>query len=185
VGLTSFTAVAAGTDAVLRWATAQETNNKGFEIQASSDGVRFEKIGFVAAEAANSSAARNYQYRDAAGLKQGVRYYRLRQLDLDGRESFFGPRMVTFGAAEAVAVQGHPNPFTSEVNLTLQTTTAGPATVRVLDGLGRQVHTAKPDLAAGTSSLTLSDLQALSRGLYVVEVRYSDGQTKRVKLLKE
>ncbi|WP_177204741.1 T9SS type A sorting domain-containing protein [Hymenobacter arizonensis] len=186
VGLTSFTAVASGTDAVLNWTTAQEINNKGFEVQASNDGVVFRALGFVAAEMANSSTARNYQYRDAAGANAGTRYYRLRQLDLDGKESFFGPRTVTFGAVAATAVQGFPNPFTSEINLTLQAPVAGPATVSVLDGTGRQVRTWQPMLGPdATTSMSLPDLQSLSRGLYVVQVRYSNGQVQRLKLVKE
>ncbi|WP_426061120.1 T9SS type A sorting domain-containing protein [Hymenobacter sp. B1770] len=186
VGLTSFTAVASGTDAVLNWTTAQEINNKGFEVQASDDGVAFRKLGFVAARTPNSSTARNYQYRDAAGVNAGTRYYRLRQLDLDDKESFFGPRAVTFGAAATAAVQGYPNPFTSEINLTLQAPVAGQATVSVLDNTGRQVRTWQPTLGPdATTSMSLPDLQSLSRGLYVVQVRYSNGQVQRLKLVKE
>lgn len=184
VNLTAFTAVAQGPDAVLNWATAQEINSQGFEVQVSADGTTFRKLGFVASTTPNSSEARTYQYRDAEAGKQGTRYYRLRQLDLDGKEGFFGPQAVTFGAALA-GVQGYPNPFGSEINLTLQATAAGQATVSVLDGVGRQVRTWQPALAAGASSLLLSDLQTLPHGLYVVQVRYSDGQTQRLKLVKE
>ncbi len=186
VNLTAFTAVAQGPDAILNWATAQEINSQGFEVQVSGDGTTFHKLGFVASTTPNSSEARTYQYRDAEAGKQGTRYYRLRQLDLDGKEGFFGPEAVTFGAsALATSLQGYPNPFGSEINLALQSTAAGQATVSVLDGVGRQVRTWQPALAAGASSLLLSDLQTLPHGLYVVQVRYSDGQTQRLKLVKE
>ncbi|MFD1469671.1 T9SS type A sorting domain-containing protein [Hymenobacter caeli] len=183
--LTSFTAVAQGADAVLTWATAQELNSKGFEAQVSGDGTTFRTLGFVASVTPNSSEARTYQYRDAEAGKQGTRYYRLRQLDVDGKESFFGPRAVAFGASALAAVQGFPNPFGSEINLALQTAAAGPAAVSVFDGVGRLVRTWQPTLAAGASSLRLGDLQDLPHGLYVVQVRYSDGQAQRLKLVKE
>ncbi|WP_449272086.1 hypothetical protein [Hymenobacter humi] len=79
VTLTSFTAAAQGSDALVNWATAQEINSKGFEVQASSDGKAFQKIGFVASATPNSSAPRAYQYRDEGAKKYGIRYYRLRQ----------------------------------------------------------------------------------------------------------
>ncbi|MCC3151537.1 T9SS type A sorting domain-containing protein [Hymenobacter sp. BT770] len=186
VTLTSFDAVTSGADALLTWSTAQEINSKGFEIQVSADGVSFQKLGFVASETPNSSAARTYQYRDVAASDHGgTRYYRLRQLDIDGKQSFYGPRVVNFGAVALALVQGYPNPFTSEINLTLQSIAAGPATVRMLDGLGRVVRTWQPKLAVGTGSLQLPGLTALPHGMYVVQVRYPDGQTQRLKLVKD
>lgn len=186
VTITSFTAVAQNTDAVLNWATASETNNQGFEVQVSVDGTNFSKLSFLAASTPNSATPHSYQYRDVTPGKQGVRYYRLRQLDLDGTESFVGPRAVTFGGEGAQAtLQGYPSPFSSEINLSLQATAVGLATVTVTDGVGRQVRTWQPTLAAGTSSLRLADLQNMPAGLYVVQVRYSDGQTQRLKMVKE
>ncbi|RZL07747.1 MAG: T9SS type A sorting domain-containing protein [Hymenobacter sp.] len=187
VTITSFTAVAQGTNAVLNWATASETNNQGFEVQVSTDGTTFSKLGFLASNNPNSTTPHSYQYRDVTAGKQGVRYYRLRQLDLDGTASFVGPRAVTFGdaVAQATSLQGYPSPFSSEINLALQTTAAGLATVTVTDGVGRQVRAWQPTLAAGASSLRLADLQNMPAGLYIVQVRYSDGQTQRLKMVKE
>ncbi|MGI4883460.1 MAG: T9SS type A sorting domain-containing protein [Janthinobacterium lividum] len=185
VTLTSFAAVAQGPNALLTWTTAQELNNAGFEVQVSTDGTTFSKLGFVAAASPNSTQARTYQYRDVTANKQGIRYYRLRQLDVDGKESLFSPQSLTFGGVLATSVQGYPNPFASEINLALQTVTAGQATVSVLDGVGRQVRSWQPTLAAGASNMVLSDLGSLPHGLYVVQVRYNDGQTQRLKVVKE
>jgi hypothetical protein len=188
VTITSFTAVAQGADAILDWATASETDNQGFEVQVSADGTTFSKLGFLASNNPNSSTPHSYQYRDVTAGKQGIRYYRLRQLDLDGTESFVGPRAVTFGEVgivQATSLQGYPSPFSSEINLALQTTAAGLATVTVTDGVGRQVRTWQPTLAAGASSLRLAELQSMPAGLYIVQVRYNDGQTQRLKMVKE
>ncbi|TPG72469.1 hypothetical protein EAH73_04390, partial [Hymenobacter nivis] len=105
VTLTSFAAVAQGPDALLSWTTAQELNNAGFEVQVSTDGTAFAKLGFVAAASPNSSEARAYQFRDATAGKQGTRFYRLRQLDTDGKESFFAPQSLAFGGALAASAQ--------------------------------------------------------------------------------
>lgn len=187
VTITSFTAAAQGADAVLNWATASETNNQGFEVQVSTDGTNFSKLGFLAVNNPNSTTPHAYQYRDVTTGKQGVRYYRLRQLDLDGTASFVGPRVVTFGGsvAQTTSLQGYPSPFSSEINLALQSTAAGLATVTITDGVGRQVRAWQPTVAAGASSLRLADLQNMPAGLYLVQVRYNDGQTQRLKMVKE
>lgn len=41
VTLTAFTAQRQGTEAVLSWATANETDNAGYEIQANAEGQAF------------------------------------------------------------------------------------------------------------------------------------------------
>lgn len=187
VSLVSFTAVAQGADAVLNWTTASETNNQGFEVQVSTDGTNFSKLSFLAVNTPNSSTPHSYQYRDVTVGKQGTRYYRLRQLDLDGTESFVAPQAVTFNGvvAQGTSLQGYPSPFSSEINLAMQATAAGLAMVTVTDGVGRQVRTWQPTLAAGASSLRLAELQNMPAGLYIVQVRYNDGQTQRLKMVKE
>ncbi|MGI4735662.1 MAG: T9SS type A sorting domain-containing protein [Janthinobacterium lividum] len=187
VTIISFTAVAQGADAVLNWTTASETNNQGFEVQVSTDGTNFSKLSFLAVNTPNSSTPHSYQYRDVTVGKQGTRYYRLRQLDLDGTESFVAPQAVTFNGvvAQGTSLQGYPSPFSSEINLAMQATAAGLAMVTVTDGVGRQVRTWQPTLAAGASSLRLAELQNMPAGLYIVQVRYNDGQTQRLKMVKE
>ncbi|MFC7670371.1 T9SS type A sorting domain-containing protein [Hymenobacter humi] len=92
---------------------------------------------------------------------------------------------MSFGSTAGATAQGYPNPFTSEINLTLETIAAGRATVTMFDNLGRQVRTWTPLLAPGNSSVQLPGLDVLPRGIYVVQVRHTDGQTQRLKLVKE
>lgn len=70
----------------LSWSTSYENNNKGFYIQRSKDGTNFTDITFIKG-AGNSTAIIPYSYPDeSAGV--GAYYYRLRQVDLDSRQSF-------------------------------------------------------------------------------------------------
>lgn len=66
----------------LRWQTASETNNSYFVILRSFDGVHFEEIGTVAG-AGTTTEMHNYEYYDT-DEKEGVVYYKLRQVDYDG-----------------------------------------------------------------------------------------------------
>jgi hypothetical protein len=67
---------------LLTWATASENQNKGFDIERSLDGNRFEKIGFVVGNGTTTQTQRySFEDKNASGLM----YYRLKQLDFDGR----------------------------------------------------------------------------------------------------
>lgn len=83
VELLSFEVEERGDAAVLSWSTASEINNAYFAIERSETGRHFEKIGVVNGNG-NSTAIHNYQFIDESPLI-GTSYYRLRQVDFDGR----------------------------------------------------------------------------------------------------
>jgi hypothetical protein len=104
----------------LTWKTASEENNMGFEIQRSFDAANFENIGFVySKENGNSRSELAYDYNDGQLIKS-TQYYRLRQVDFDGAESFSNVVAISTGLEEAnsaVAIQLYPNPVVEELNL--------------------------------------------------------------------
>ncbi|WP_324672612.1 T9SS type A sorting domain-containing protein [Hymenobacter sp. GOD-10R] len=184
VALTSFTAARQGADAALTWVTAQEENNAGFDVQVSTDGSSFRTLTTITPKSPNSSIGATYKYIDQELGKTGIRYYRLRQSDVDGKESFYGPKAVEFGDA-AVAFSAAPNPFNSEVMLTAQTSVAGAATLRLTDINGRTVREQALSLNKGVSTLPMSDLDALKGGMYFVQLTLPNGQVQRLKVLKQ
>ena len=72
-----------GYTAVLNWETASETENKGFEIEHSTDITSWENIGFVAGRGSGSQYAFTTKELD-----KGVHYFRLKQVDFDGKFSY-------------------------------------------------------------------------------------------------
>jgi hypothetical protein len=73
-------------DALLQWETAAETDNAGFDVQYSANGGDWETRGFVAAKGDIDLPAR-YALR-VPDLPPGVHFFRLRQIDLDGKSVF-------------------------------------------------------------------------------------------------
>lgn len=71
---------------ILDWITASEQNNAKFEIERSSDGFSFTKIGEVDGSG-NSSVAQLYSYVDNSP-ENGYNYYRLKQIDFDNNFSY-------------------------------------------------------------------------------------------------
>jgi hypothetical protein len=172
VTLARFDAQALGAVVAVNWATASEQSSASFEVERSTDGAVFTKMGQVAA-AGTTSQGQQYQWLDRAPLA-GLSYYRLRQLDLDGT-AHYSPVVPVRLAASATAplLTLAPNPTTGRVVVQLVQATAQAAALQVLDALGRTVYQqALP--AAATQEQTL-DLQALPAGVYLVRVTSAAG----------
>ncbi len=112
VTLTSLTAKAEGGHAKIEWATASEQNNDHFEVERSLDGVKFSKIASVAGQG-TTSVPQNYSAYDY-NPQNGVNYYRLMQVDLNGQATNHGTKPLTFSlnASLAPALEVSPNPAT-------------------------------------------------------------------------
>lgn len=75
-----------GKKVAIQWQTASEINNDRFEIERSSDARKFETIGSVKGEG-NSLKLNDYSFMDDAPLN-GINYYRLKQVDIDGKSAY-------------------------------------------------------------------------------------------------
>ena len=173
VTLTAFSAQRQGSETVLSWTTANETNNAGYEAQVSTDGQAFRTLGMVAPAAATSSTAHSYTFLDREEGKTGLRHYRLRQVDLDGTFAYSPVRTVQFGTLVAVQLTATPNPFSDNLTLLLGLPQAstGPATLQLTDALGRLVlHQDLGVLSAGLSQATLSEAGKLPAGIYLARL---------------
>lgn len=116
VSLVSFFGRASGSANILFWTTASESNSRSFEIQRSVDGIQFEKIADVAG-AGNSNGLRQYQFTDDR-LTVPQYYYRLKQIDIDGRYSVSSIILLVNKKANEVVV--FPNPVISKTIVAFQ-----------------------------------------------------------------
>jgi choice-of-anchor B domain-containing protein len=85
VEMLRFEAHADKTSAQLHWATASERDNTGFDVEHSTNGTTWESIGFVAGKG-NSDTLAEYTFRSAP-LPPGAHFFRLRQIDFDGKNT--------------------------------------------------------------------------------------------------
>ena len=132
VELISFKAVVNESSTKLIWSTAQEVNNKGFFVEHSNGGSDFKPIGFVSGNG-TTNESKSYCYVDQPRPRDS--YYRLRQLDLDGRSKL---HHVIFVEASTLpkSISIYPNPVSDQLTL------IGPEGVyelNVVDQLGREI----------------------------------------------
>ncbi|UYZ59617.1 T9SS type A sorting domain-containing protein [Hymenobacter latericus] len=159
VELVSFDAKLRNGKVYLNWATAQEKNNRGFEVERSQNGSEFASIGF---RAGHGTSAQRHEYSlvDEQPLG-GVSYYRLKQLDNDGKVNYSPVLTVKNGRVADVAV--YPNPVDDVLNVRLSQGGAD-ADVVVSDLLGRIVLRGK---LSANGTFNTSSLQP---GNYVVTI---------------
>ncbi|QNP52529.1 T9SS type A sorting domain-containing protein [Hymenobacter qilianensis] len=174
VELNSFTGNAENNAVRLTWATATELQNKGFDIEHRTDLSEWKKLGFVKGNG-TSNQRHSYTYIDRAAAA-GNNYYRLRQIDLDGKAVYSQPVTVQLGV---VAFTLSPVPATDV--LTLNGLGAGKHTTEIYNVRGQRVMSQEFSNEAATT-LTVSMLPA---GVYMVRVLSPDRSVRQARFIKQ
>ena len=136
------------------WQTASEINNKGFQIERlNALGNNWDILGFVQAQ----NKASSYTFTDNTPLN--ISYYRLRQIDIDGSETY--SKIVSVSMESSNTLRVYPNPVADV--LTLENATG--SDLHVLNLLGQEVISSQSSL--GTQRINVS---ALPHGIYFLKV---------------
>lgn len=159
------------TTADVLWSTASEKNNEKFLVQKSADDENYETIGEVLGNGTTSEINR-YSFTDY-DVHQGLNYYRLVQIDLDGKQEVSEVKVLeNNGGAELVA---YPNPSKGKVQLK----DAGNYTdLRVFD---MSVFDVTASVHVQSNTLNLAGLR---KGVYIVQLGSAeDVRNARVSLV--
>ncbi len=153
----------------LEWQTFSETNNKGFNILKSSDGIDFKTVSYVAAKGAGK-----YNWFDKIPFA-GKNYYQLQQIDLNGTTKIVGYGALNFDMlTEAL----YPNPTKNVVNIRLNEDSYREA--RLFDVSGQLLL--KSTVQTNSRMVSL-DLSKFSPGIYFVKL--IGLETKSFKVVKQ
>jgi hypothetical protein len=151
----------------LEWATSQEINNKGFEIQRSMNGQTFETIGFVEGNGTVSSKM-EYQFVDMTPFV-GENIYRLKQVDYNG--SFKHSNLVSIPIESRMSIEAIPNPARSfELSMLYFNDDASTIELIIYDIKGAVIYQNSYPARSGGNEIDLSDL-FLIEGIYFVQAR--------------
>ncbi len=178
VKFSSFTGEAQYNNAVLHWTTAMEANSAYFEVQRSADGQMFVPVGRVQA-AGNSSLPLQYNFTDP-GLGQQRYFYRLKQVDIDGKFIYSSTISVVIGTGhEFLLMQNNPNPVSGSSVITYVVPVNTQLRLALYDNTGRMLKVlAQGAHQPGTYRVTVSKGQ-LSAGIYYY--RLDASQTSLIK----
>lgn len=187
VTITSFSGYKEGTNNLLKWTTASESDNRGFEVQRSVDGINYSAVGFVNSLAlnGNSSVQLNYTFTDnnPPGDKQ---YYRLRQEDLNGQSKLSSVVLIRGSQPAGLTLSGlFPNPAKRNMNVMVSSPAKTQLALIISDMAGRTVSRKAITVETGYNTIPV-DVSSLHSGVYLLMVRNDQRQSAGVmKFVKE
>lgn len=147
------------------WATSTELNASHFEIQRSTDAVTFSTIGTLKA-ASKSKISTTYRYEEEM-LPKGTYYYRVKEVDVDGKYDLTRITSVRVEGTETVRV--YPNPATDVITVE---SAQKMSKIQIFSSTGTLLRTVEP--AQQSVQLNIS---GLPKGLYVIVV---DGRDLKI-----
>ncbi len=171
----SFNYIVKNNSVHLQWQTASEYNTDKFEIEKSTDGANFNKVGTVAS-AGISNTAKDYYFPDANPA--AINYYRIKQIDKDGKSSYSKTIPVKFKGGNPLSIQ--PNIVTNQlrVNIGLQQQEKGH--IQVYDISGKAVLN-----FTGRSGYNEINVSGFSAGSYFIRLQTRTGESFTGRFIKQ
>jgi hypothetical protein len=185
VKYTSYDATVADKTVSLKWITEQEINHNYFEVERSFDGRTFSSIALVL-DGFENGTKKSYQFKDNAPELQSkpVIYYRLKQVDKDGKTTYTNTLAVKMKAANDISIQAFPNPFAENLNVRFTATENGKAEISLVNGNGQQIMTKQSNITKGFITVQMDGLAKLAPGLYIATVKINGVVAGSQKIIK-
>ena len=168
----------------LSWATEYEKNVSHFIIERSTDGVNYSDAGMVFAYG-NTADSRSYSmYDNISNLQATVIYYRLRSVDIDGKNELSNIRVIRIGKGSEnnISILTYPNPVTSDLRITVPANWQNKKAVYEIFNANGQV--AKRIENGNSSQTEIINVGSLAPGFYIVKVS-CNGETAQQRIVKQ
>jgi hypothetical protein len=193
VELSSFTGSLQTAGVVLKWNTATETNNKGFEVQRKLKNMDWIGLGFVNGNG-TSSETRNYSYTDKFdNTYEGRVLYRLKQVDFNGSFNYtkYIYVDVDFMPKSCTLYQNYPNPFNPSTVIKYFLTGESSVNLTIYNSVGQKVEELVNKVELGGFHEINWNAAKYSSGIYYYtlqvngfENRIVYKETKKLQLIK-
>jgi hypothetical protein len=157
---------------IIKWRTYSERGNKAFLLSRADQTGSYSQLGQLQGKG-NSDQPIDYQFIDSQPLA-GINYYRLEQLDVDGKLNLVGQAAIRY-SLESDRPKAYPNPVTNYT--TLHFTDVGYTKIRIIDPSGRVLATKA--INKGQRSATL-DFSSYPAGHYLIELLGAQRYTTRI-----
>lgn len=194
VELTHFNGHILNREIVLEWTTRSETENLGFYVfrsfSTSDDFVRLNQD--MIRGAGNSSSTQYYRYVDKMAREGRTHYYRLADVDFNGRMTFHQTIKVVFSLQpqEYVLAQNYPNPFNPQTSIKFTIPEGSDVSLKIYNLQGQLVRTLlNGEQPAGSFLLVWDGMnergKQVAAGAYLYELQVNNFRVvKRMIFLK-
>ena len=169
------------TTVILNWKTANELNNKGFELERSLGNANlFNEVAFIPSNGGNT-LVKKYDFPDFNDY-QGDSYYRLTQTDFDGKLTY-SKVIVVGGSNTDPSIVLYPNPASSNLVANIYFPQSATAKMVLMDATQKLILTQNLSLAKGTNLVNMP-VNFLSPGIYFIKIINNNYQTLNAKFIK-
>lgn len=173
VTLTNFHTECSETGTKIKWQTNAELNNDYFVIERSGDGLEFKELKVVDG-AGNSTSVINYSIIDSERLS-GDSYYRIRQIDYDGTETYSEIISSKDCLTEDFSItnMGY-NSLTNEIVIGYMTKKETKAEIQLIDLRGQIIFSGVILLDDNANKLRIPVETNVSRSMYIMNLFTDD-----------
>ncbi len=178
-----FSATKKDQSALLNWQIENEdANTASYVIERSLNGVDFTTLATIPAKN-NGISFNNYTYTDnnLSTVFNGVVYYRVKQLDKDGKFIYTSIQSVRF-SGKGTIVNIYPNPVKNIANLTIDVTEDTKLSITLTDASGKEINKLQIPVTTGLNTHKI-DMSKLSAGTYNLQVQ-SGSEIKTISVVK-
>ena len=186
VTFVSFSGLKDGAKNILQWSTTTELNNAFFSLERSLDGTNFSELTTINSKAVNgnSNTVLNYEFTDVKPII-GNNYYRLKQVDKDGKFSYSQIVLLKGSKLNGVSVSAvYPNPAKDKVSIVFNAELATKVNIAIVDVAGKIVQQKQATLNNGQTSY-ISDISTLRAGNYIIKVTDISGAIINIQKLNK
>ena len=184
VTLSSFTFAVNKNNVKLNWATTEEINNSGFDIERQKSGGSWQKISFIHGNG-TTNIPRNYSFEDNK-LSAAAYKYRLKQIDFNGNFEYYDLNNdVVVNKPNVFSVsQNYPNPSNPKSKIDYQIPFDGKVTLKIYDLIGREFATLINDIKEAGYYTAEFDGTNLASGVYFYRITATGDGKEYYKTLK-
>jgi len=151
----------------LLWQTASEFNSSHFDVEKSTDGETWRVMATIPS-AGTSNELLTYQTVDNNGTF-GSNYYRLRQVDNDGKEKLYDPINVSCVETTVGYFTSYPNPSGSDFQVVVNDKEIlGACTLNIVDAQGKVIDQRSIEVKDGINMYVISE--KLNPGIYFLNI---------------
>jgi len=177
-------ATLSGDVSTVSWSTLSEQNTSHFIVERSINNKDYAPVGKQVQAAGSSAVKSKYQLTDdIAGLVQQTSaiYYRVKLVDIDGKTKYSNVVVVRLSAQ--MQVNAWPNPFHSNITITVNTEKATAFRIRLMDVSGKALQQMRKEVSKGISQINLNEFERLAAGVYLLEMTEEKSGNKTIQRL--
>jgi hypothetical protein len=166
-----------GNSVNVRWDVADEIGVKEYAVERSTDRRAFSVVGTIPT---NGGKSKVYSFTDASA-GSGEVYYRVRNIDINGRSKYSGIIKVKGTSSAESVLKAYPLPASHSVTVGHKTAATG-ATINLLTVEGRLLRSVTP--VSGASHTPVS-LLGVAPGMYLIRYENGEGERETIRIIKQ